>query len=124
MEAHCASETLVSTYKSTRRYNTEDKHRKLYRRENLESQTKQILNYTTRRKKTVGIRRHCRPIIQEPVGLDCLRVGLLRWNCAESVSTTVTIVIIIIVVIKVIIETVAISSSHFRNFSPFISIPK
>jgi hypothetical protein len=28
MEALCSSETLVSTYKSTRRYNSEDRHRK------------------------------------------------------------------------------------------------
>jgi hypothetical protein len=33
-KAVCFSEMLVSTYKSTRRYNPEDKHRHLYRRKN------------------------------------------------------------------------------------------
>jgi hypothetical protein len=39
METVCSSETLVSTYKSTcpRRYNPEDKHRHLHRRENHDS---------------------------------------------------------------------------------------
>jgi hypothetical protein len=37
METVCFSETLVSTYKSTRRYNPEDQHRHLRRRENLKS---------------------------------------------------------------------------------------
>jgi hypothetical protein len=35
MEAVCSSETLVSTYKSTRRYYPEDQHRHLHRSENL-----------------------------------------------------------------------------------------
>jgi hypothetical protein len=33
----CSSETLVSAYKTTRRYNPEDRHRHLHRRENLKS---------------------------------------------------------------------------------------
>jgi hypothetical protein len=37
MEAVCASETLVPTYESTRRYNPEDQHQYLHRRENLKS---------------------------------------------------------------------------------------
>jgi hypothetical protein len=37
MQAVCTSETLVSTNTSTRRYNPEDQHRHLHRRENLES---------------------------------------------------------------------------------------
>jgi hypothetical protein len=37
MEAVCFSATLVSTDKSTRRYNPEDQHRHLHRRENLKS---------------------------------------------------------------------------------------
>jgi hypothetical protein len=37
MEVVCSSETLVSTYKSTRRYNPEDQSRYL-RRENLKSE--------------------------------------------------------------------------------------
>jgi hypothetical protein len=39
MEAVCSSETLLSTYKSTRRYNPKDQHRHLHRRENLKSNT-------------------------------------------------------------------------------------
>jgi hypothetical protein len=35
MEAVCFSETFVSTYKSTRRYNPEQQHRQLHRREKL-----------------------------------------------------------------------------------------
>jgi hypothetical protein len=35
METICFSETLVFTYKSTRRYYPEDQHRRLHRRENL-----------------------------------------------------------------------------------------
>jgi hypothetical protein len=37
MEEECFSETLASTDKSTRRYNPEDQHRHLHRRENLRS---------------------------------------------------------------------------------------
>jgi hypothetical protein len=37
MEVVCSSETLVPTYKSTRRYNPEDQILKLHRRENLKS---------------------------------------------------------------------------------------
>jgi hypothetical protein len=36
--AVCSSEALVSTYKSIRRYTTEDEHRHLQSRENLTSQ--------------------------------------------------------------------------------------
>jgi hypothetical protein len=39
MEAVCSSETLISAYKYTRRYNPEDQHRHLRGRENLESHT-------------------------------------------------------------------------------------
>jgi hypothetical protein len=35
MEAVCSSETMISTYKSTRRHNPEEQHRHLHRRENL-----------------------------------------------------------------------------------------
>jgi hypothetical protein len=34
-EVVCSSETLISTYKSTRRYNPEDQHRHLHRREDI-----------------------------------------------------------------------------------------
>jgi hypothetical protein len=37
MEAVCSSETLVSTYESTRCCNTEDQHRHRHRRENFQS---------------------------------------------------------------------------------------
>jgi hypothetical protein len=37
IEAVCLSETLASTYKSTRRHSPEDQHRHLHRRENLKS---------------------------------------------------------------------------------------
>jgi hypothetical protein len=40
MEAVCSPDTLVSTHKSTRRYNSEDQHRHLHRRENLKSHTR------------------------------------------------------------------------------------
>jgi hypothetical protein len=43
MEAVYSSETLVSTYNSVRRYNPEDRHRHLHHRENLKSQTVQML---------------------------------------------------------------------------------
>jgi hypothetical protein len=36
-EAVCSSETLVSTYKSTRRYSPEDQHRHLHFHQNLKS---------------------------------------------------------------------------------------
>jgi hypothetical protein len=39
-EAVCSSELFVSTYKYTRRFNPEDKHRRLYRHENLKSHNK------------------------------------------------------------------------------------
>jgi hypothetical protein len=39
MELVYFSETLVSTYKCTRRYNPEDQHRQLHRREKLKSHT-------------------------------------------------------------------------------------
>jgi hypothetical protein len=39
MEVVCSSETLVSTFKSTWRYNQEDQHRHLHCRENLKSHT-------------------------------------------------------------------------------------
>jgi hypothetical protein len=35
IEALCSSETVISTYKSTRRYSREDRHRPLHRREDL-----------------------------------------------------------------------------------------
>jgi hypothetical protein len=38
MATALSSETLVSTYKSTQRYNSEDQHRHVRRRENLKSQ--------------------------------------------------------------------------------------
>jgi hypothetical protein len=44
MEAVYSPETLVSTYKSTWRYNPEDKYRHLHRRENLESPTSLMLS--------------------------------------------------------------------------------
>jgi hypothetical protein len=44
MERACSSETLVSTYKSTRRYNPGDQHRHFYRRENLKSQVTFYIN--------------------------------------------------------------------------------
>jgi hypothetical protein len=37
MEAVYSSETLVFTYKSARRYYTEDQHRRFYHRDNLKS---------------------------------------------------------------------------------------
>jgi hypothetical protein len=42
METTCFSESLVSTYKSTRRYNPEDQQQHLHRLENLKLQ---ILTY-------------------------------------------------------------------------------
>jgi hypothetical protein len=52
METVCFSETFVSAYESTRRYNLEE-HHDLHRRENLKSYTwklvnkeKQIVNYS------------------------------------------------------------------------------
>jgi hypothetical protein len=45
METVCLSETLVSTYKSTRLYYPEDQHRHLHRRENRKSHRK-FLNQT------------------------------------------------------------------------------
>jgi hypothetical protein len=39
IEAVCPSETLVSTYESTRRYKPEDQHRHPHRRESLRSHT-------------------------------------------------------------------------------------
>jgi hypothetical protein len=38
MEAVCSPETLVSTYNATQRYNPEDQHGHLHRRENLKCQ--------------------------------------------------------------------------------------
>jgi hypothetical protein len=35
MEVVCSSETLVSTYKSARRENSKDKHRRLHHREKI-----------------------------------------------------------------------------------------
>jgi hypothetical protein len=37
MEAVCSSETLVSTYQSTRRHNQKEQHGHLHRRENIKS---------------------------------------------------------------------------------------
>jgi hypothetical protein len=37
LEAACFFETPITIYKSTRRYNPEDQHRHLYRRDNLRS---------------------------------------------------------------------------------------
>jgi hypothetical protein len=44
MEAVCSSKTLISTYKSTRRYNPEDQHRHPHRRENVISHTLLLLS--------------------------------------------------------------------------------
>jgi hypothetical protein len=45
METVCFSETLLSTCKSTRRYNPEDQHRILHRRENLNSHIQEFDTY-------------------------------------------------------------------------------
>jgi hypothetical protein len=45
-EAVCFTETLISTHKSTRRYNSEDQHQHLYRRENLKSHTITLTLFT------------------------------------------------------------------------------
>jgi hypothetical protein len=37
MDTVCSSETLVSTYKSTRRYNPKEQHRHFYRRDDWKS---------------------------------------------------------------------------------------
>jgi hypothetical protein len=44
METVCCYETLISTYESTWRHNTEEKHRHLHRRENLRSHTQNVIN--------------------------------------------------------------------------------
>jgi hypothetical protein len=47
MEAVFSSETLVSTYKSKRRYNPEDQQQHLHRSENLKSHKKYLVGEIT-----------------------------------------------------------------------------
>jgi hypothetical protein len=47
IEAVCSSETSVSTYKSTRRFDPEDKHRHLHHRKNLRSHASNLVDANT-----------------------------------------------------------------------------
>jgi hypothetical protein len=51
MEAACTSETLVNFYQTTRRYNPEDSHLHIRRRENLKSYLLHLTNITSLAKK-------------------------------------------------------------------------
>jgi hypothetical protein len=82
----CSFETLVSTYKSTRLYNPEDKHRYLYSCENLKSyRTKFLLVSTLSENSAIPmickiikiVVRHCSDRIQ-PFPKDC---KLFPKNC-------------------------------------------